>query len=129
MALFCNHLFWGKLLAITDGSGNDITGDTESIGYQNPFRYRDYYYDSETGFYWLQSRYYDPVIGRFINADSMTDGGAGLLGNNLYVYCANDPVNAFDPTGQEIWWIDWGKAILDASKERQRCLQAPRPIP
>jgi len=50
----------------------------------------------------LNSRYYSPERGRFINADSMTDGGAGLLGNNLFIYCADNPVNNFDPSGSSI---------------------------
>jgi RHS repeat-associated protein len=62
---------WGKLLSIKDGNGYDITNDKYSIGYLNPIRYRGYYYDSETGLYYLQSRYYDPELGRFINADDV----------------------------------------------------------
>lgn len=64
----------------------------------NPLRYRGYIYDEETGFYYLQSRYYDPEVGRFINIDGQFNGG--LVGNNLYSYCENDPVNYFDPNGE-----------------------------
>ena len=68
-----------------------------AIGDLNPLRYRGYYYDAETGFYYLQSRYYDPAICRFINADGLfTDG---FIGANLFAYCANNPVNTVDPTG------------------------------
>ena len=68
-----------------------------AIGDLNPLRYRGYYYDAETGFYYLQSRYYDPAICRFINADGLfTDG---FIGANLFAYCANNPVNTTDPTG------------------------------
>jgi len=76
------------------------------IAIKNPFRYRGYYYDIETGLYYLNSRYYDPEIGRFINADDI-----GYLdlesinGLNLYAYCINNPVNLCDETGCA-WW-DW----------------------
>ena len=70
------------------------------IGNLNPLRYRGYYYDSETGLYYLQSRYYDPAIGRFINADVFTTTDAdGFLSCNMFAYCENDPVNHSDPNG------------------------------
>jgi len=53
----------------------------------------------ETGFYWLQSRYYDPAIGRFINADGYASTGQGVLGSNMFAYCLNNPVNRVDPNG------------------------------
>ena len=83
---------WGEVLGVTGSLAN-------TIGSINPFRYRGYYYDTETGFYYLQSRYYDPVVGRFLNADSVFDHGAEHLGYNLYTYCANNYVNRKDPTG------------------------------
>ena len=60
----------------------------------NPFRYRSYYYDTETGFYYLQTRYYNPVWGRFLNADGLAYLGAdgALIGYNLFVYCGNNPL-------------------------------------
>ena len=70
-----------------------------TLGTLNPLRYRGYVYDVETGFYYLQSRYYDPEIGRFINADSLVTTGQGLLGNNMFAYCLNNPVMYRDPTG------------------------------
>ena len=79
---------WGEVLT--------ATGTMAAI---NPLRYRGYYYDTETGFYYLQSRYYDPVTHRFINADSYTSTGAGILGTNMFAYCNNNPVNMIDPTG------------------------------
>ena len=81
---------WGKIIS-SSGTLADI----------NPLRYRGYYYDSETGFYYLQSRYYDPEIGRFINADSYASTDAtGLLSTNMFAYCENDPVNRSDPSGE-----------------------------
>ena len=96
---------WGKPLSVTDASGNAIS-DASHIANVNPIRYRGYYYDVETGFYYLQSRYYDPEVGRFINADGLVSTGQGVLGYNMYAYCGNNPVNRADPTGEfwnEIW--------------------------
>ena len=76
----------------------------------NPFRYRGYYYDTETGFYYLQSRYYNPEIGRFINTDSINVIGAtptALTDKNLYAYCSNNPVMFVDPTGHVPEWLKW----------------------
>ena len=67
----------------------------------NPFRYRGYYYDSELGFYYLNSRYYDPETGRFVNADSMVSTGQGILGYNMFAYCLNEPVFRKDAHGTE----------------------------
>ena len=69
----------------------------------NPLRYRGYIYDSETGFYYLQSRYYDPVVGRFINSDGYVSTGQGFIGYNMFAYCGNNPVNREDSTGR--FWI------------------------
>ena len=79
---------WGNILS--------ISGSMASI---NPLRYRSYYYDSETGFYYLQSRYYDPANHRFINADSYASTGQGITGTNMFAYCRNDPVFRVDQTG------------------------------
>ena len=68
----------------------------------NPLRYRGYYYDSETGFYYLQSRYYDPENHRFINADCYASTGQGFIGVNMFVYCLNSPVSCADYTGRDV---------------------------
>ena len=81
---------WGNLLSATG-----------SMAHVNPLRYRGYYYDSETGFYYLQSRYYDPTNHRFINADSYATTGQGLLGTNMFAYCRNSPVIRIDLYGKE----------------------------
>ena len=68
----------------------------------NPFRYRSYYYDTETGLYYLNSRYYDPETGRFINADDVSTLDVtkqAFNGLNLYAYCLNNPVNEVDESG------------------------------
>ena len=85
---------WGKVLSIT---GNMA----DTLGQQNPFRYRGYYYDSETQFYYLNSRYYDPEVGRFINADSQLNNSLGVLGCNIFAYCLNSPINKIDYTGNK----------------------------
>ena len=93
---------WGKLLSI-EGSAKD------TIGVQNPFRYRGYYYDTESGFYYLNSRYYDPVVGRFLNADEVIANADNTIqGYNMYVYCFNNPVNLADSSGNWPKWIEDG---------------------
>ena len=85
----------------------DAWGNVSSSGRLaeiNPLRYRGYYYDNETGFYYLQSRYYDPANRRFINADtySSTDPG-DAIGCNMFAYCGNNPVMRNDYSG-DAWW-------------------------
>ena len=96
---------WGKNLQITDGSGNDVSADTSHIANINPFRYRGYYYDVETGWYYLNARYYDPNVGRFLSPDD-TDllllSPRALTDKNLYAYCDNNPVMRVDSNGE--WW-------------------------
>ncbi len=90
---------YGKLLAETP---NTAFEDKDGILNKNPFRYRGYYYDKETGWYYLQSRYYDPQIKRFINADTtdlLTTDCENLMQYNLFMYCNGDPVNHIDPSG------------------------------
>ena len=86
---------WGRLLSTT---GTLAT----TLGTNNPLRYRGYVYDTETGLYYLQSRYYNPTWGRFINADD--PGYMGIDGTpvsyNLFAYCGNNPVMGCDPTGR-----------------------------
>ena len=98
---------WGKCTV------QNATGFT--AGTENPFRYRGYYYDSETGLYYLQSRYYDAETGRFINADNVLTDTKGLTGFNLFSYCGNDPVNRSDPSG--MLWKEIG-SWLKKAKER-----------
>ncbi|MCQ4115607.1 RHS repeat-associated core domain-containing protein [Ruminococcus sp. zg-921] len=75
--------------------------DVDIVSY-NPFLYRGYVYDSDSGLYYLQSRYYDPVTGRFINADMYCDTGTGVLGTNMFAYCENNPISNVDEHGESI---------------------------
>jgi RHS repeat-associated protein len=68
----------------------------DTIGKANPFLYRGYCNDSETGLYSLNSRYYDPQTGRFLNADGAVSTGTGILGHNMFAYCNNDPTGLAD---------------------------------
>ncbi len=96
---------WGKLLNLTDYSSN-------GLGRRNPFRFKGYYYDEELGMYYLNSRYYDPETGRFVNADDfeMIDGSNHhILENNLFAYCFNNPANMIDDTG---YWPKWAANLV-----------------
>ena len=101
---------WGNF---TTTYHNDCTASDHAN--LNPFRYRGYYYDSELGMYYLQSRYYDPSIGRFINADGYLSTGQGFLGYNMFAYCNNNPQTYCDPCGTCIhFWFLLG--LLDCDK-------------
>ena len=115
----------GDVISITDAQGNEIAqyeydawggiasissiGDLESgivLANANPIRYRGYYFDSETGYYYLQSRYYDPSICRFINADvpEIAEISKDIPdGLNLFAYCNDNPVNYKDEYGLWVW--------------------------
>ena len=97
---------WGRLL-------NSVTNDVLKA---NPFRYRGYYYDSETALYYLNSRYYDPEAGRFLNMDGLSYlEPMAFNGLNLYAYCGNNPVMYVDPTGHswESFWNGVGNWFKD----------------
>ena len=91
---------WGQILVVKNGSGATISG-SDDPAMVNPFRYRGYYYDSETGLYYLNSRYYDPAVKRFINADDtgVVTVTAAIYNKNLYTYCNNNTVIAKDTEG------------------------------
>ena len=76
----------------------------------NSFRYRGYYYDSETGYYYLQTRYYNPEWGRFLNADGYINANGDILGYNMFAYCGNNPVMGYDPTGE---WSKWLSGVVN----------------
>lgn len=94
---------WGQIISAETTAPN-ITANLAEL---NPLRYRGYYYDTETGLYYVSSRYYDPEVGRWISPEPNVyagafDSGSGLIGYNVYAYCANNPVNFSDPTGEFI---------------------------
>ena len=121
----------GDIVAILDENGNTVvsygydawgaplwcTGElAETLGRVQPFRYRGYVFDEETGLYYLRSRYYNPWWGRFVNADDrLSKNETDICGKSLYVYCSNNPLNRVDPNG-EAWWA-WavGAAVIVAS--------------
>ena len=113
----------GKIAASYDYDawGNCTVYDSSdaAIGDLNPLRYRGYYYDAETGFYYVSSRYYDPEVGRWINADDAIAGvGGDIRGYNLFAYCMNDPVNMSDHTGHWPQWIkNAASAVVNAVKK------------
>ena len=79
---------WGALVNIVDNSNINLS----TI---NPFRYRSYYYDQETGLYYLNSRYYNSFLRRFINIDDVITG-QGILACNIYIYCGNNPISRIE---------------------------------
>ena len=107
---------WGNILSITDSYNNSIT-DTEHIGCINPYRYRSYYYDTETNLYYLNSRYYNPVWGRFINADGIVGANQDILSYNLYAYCSNNPVIRKDLNGDKNSLVEGIVDFVDTAKK------------
>ena len=104
----------GDVMYLADASGNEVAAydydpygkiisATGTMAAVNPLRYRGYYYDTETGFYYLQSRYYDPEICRFINGDKYSATATGFLGYNMFAYCNNNPIIAADYDGE---WLN-----------------------
>ena len=94
-----------------DAWGN-ILSSSGSLAEINPLRYRGYYYDSETGFYYLQSRYYDPQNRRFINADSYASTGQGFVGTNMFAYCNNSPILFVDHDGNDAEAVGWWASTM-----------------
>lgn len=113
----------GDIIAITDNTGTELARysydawgvctvtytDMErtcgiDIANINPFRYRSYYFDKEIGMYYLQSRYYDPTVGRFVNGDENIF--SGILGTNIYGYCHNNITNGIDSDGERTYFIN-----------------------
>ena len=91
----------GKIISVQELDAITFGDNKKKIGEVNPIRYREYYYDMETSFYYLNSRYYDPQVKRFINADAYASTGQGFNGTNMFCYCLNNPVNNADYGGTE----------------------------
>ena len=116
----------GDVVRIIDLSGTEVASyvydswgnikDTRgepTIREINPIRYRGYVYDTETGLYYLQSRYYDPFAGRFLNADIYCDTGTSTpISTNMFAYCENNVVNSSDPTGYYTATLVLGKSMI-----------------
>ena len=85
---------WGNMTACVDAS------DGGMVSIVNPYTYRGYYYEIETNSYFLKSRYYSPELCRFISADGIVNANQDILGNNLFAYCSNNPVNFYDDDGE-----------------------------
>ena len=99
---------FGNILEIVDNSN-------DNIGSINPYRYRGYYFDAETGWFWLSSRYYSPQLYRFVSPDIVDCLDPSFInGLNLYSYCGNEPINRYDPSGLfwdyvlDVLFIAWG---------------------
>ena len=97
--VICKYYYdaYGYPIYVKDANGANITS-ANHIALLNPFRYRGYMYDEETCFYYVSSRYYDPYIGRWINADSILDTST-IMGMNLFAYCNDNPIMFVDPFG------------------------------
>ena len=106
---------WGKAISMTGSLA-------ETLGKRNPFRYRGYIYDEETGLYYLRSRYYNPTVGRFVNADTVLQ--IGLLAVHSFAYCANNPMRRTDSSGCAWYdvvakcWNDFWNAVGDEIKRQ-----------
>ena len=115
---------WGNIISIIEEDGNDISNQANHIGNINSFRYRSYYYDKETNLYYLNSRYYNPIWGRFLNADRILGANDDIISQNLYAYCSNNPTTYYDPEGDLKLW-----AIIRGGKKLARAVSvkvAPR---
>ena len=125
---------WGNHISIKDANDSEIT-DVSHVGLINPFRYRSYYFDKETGLYYLNSRYYNPLWGRFLNADSMLVQTSSLTGYNLFIYGNNNPINRIDSKGNFAWGVAAlvvtgiimvGAALYAASKNKKKKKQTKK---
>ena len=117
---------WGNTIAIQNGNGQELTGPND-IANLNPFRYRGYYLDSETGLYYLHNRYYDPQTCRFINTDTtdILEAKGDLYDKNLFAYCDNNPVARVDYGGE--FWVQvgatFGGVLLSGGLEERKQFQ------
>ena len=126
-AIKCSYTYnsWGKVLSVVGPNGTPSLTDHTNPANINPFRYRGYYYDAENQLYWLQSRFYDPNTGRFLNADALVMSEA-LRGANQFLYCYNNPILLSDYTGTR---PVIGDSIRNETKEQRfmsfKCINSP----
>lgn len=131
----------GDVIGLIDGSGTSVVQYTydawgnqtsctgtlaNTLGQANPYRYRGYRFDNETGLYYLQSRYYDAAVGRFVNADDFMCLGlsAAILSCNLFAYCENNSIIGVDPTGYYSYLLNIKLTNLQGTYYgKQKCLQ------
>ena len=105
---------YGRIVSILDALDNDVSNNYSHIANINPFRYRSYYYDLETNLYYLNTRYYNPEWGRFLNSDGIININSDTNGYNLFTYCNNNPINYSDPNGNFPWVIAIAIAVVVA---------------
>ena len=105
-------------------------GDTTPLARRQPLRYRGYYYDAETAFYYLPARYYDPATYRFLSPDPAPPSAGNPLSLNAYSYCENDPVNASDPTGEVMTEEAeaWSKSLREYDGDREAAAVATKRV-
>ena len=113
---------WGNITSITDGNAVDISSNQSHIANINPMRYRGYYLDSETNYYYLQSRYYNPELCRFINADDTRFIGATgtVLSTNAFSYCENNSIFYIDKNGSK------RKPVVTCKVDKKKALSYAR---
>ena len=109
---------WGRIIATTGSLAN-------TVGADQPFRYRGYVYDTETGWYYLQSRYYDPTTCRFISADVLLSTGQGVIGHNSFAYCGNNSAGRIDSEGT--FWEEIGEFFQQLGEAFQNTMNALAP--
>ena len=125
-----NTILAQRIVAILDENGNMVvsygydawgaplwcTGElAETLGKVQPFRYRGYVFDEETGLYYLRSRYYNPQQLRWINSDNIIAVNSGFTAANNYVYCGNSPINRYDANGRS--WKDVVRGLIHRGNE------------
>ena len=112
----------GDVMGLVDTSGNSVASytydpygkvltATGALAEKNPLRYRGYYYDSESGLYYLLSRYYDPATRRFVNADSYASTNQSIISYNMFAYCKNCPVFSIDVYGDDSRLVGLGAEL------------------
>lgn len=131
-SLVCKYDYdaWGNVTSVKDADGTSITSSTH-IANINPIRYRGYYYDNETNLYYLASRYYDPQIRRFINADDILVLYDDFNSYNVFIYCSNNPTVSSDATGHLTftWRYKYNPMNVKIAKNQKQPVDPKSPPP